>query len=90
MALFDCHKRGIKSQMDEIAREIDAEITRLSDSLTGMVARGVPETDDDYLAVKDALDRATQSRVVAVKPWQDAMETLDREAAAALEQFART
>jgi len=89
ISLTDCHKSGLKLQMDETAREIDAEITRISDSLTGMIARGVPETNDDYLAAKNALDRTTQSRVVAVKPWQDAMDALDREAAAALEEFAK-
>jgi hypothetical protein len=80
-------KRQLKAHIDTAAMEVDAELTKLNDALTAMKARGVPEVDNEYVKARESLERAIQSRMEIVKPWQEALDALDREMATALEQF---
>jgi len=85
--MFRCFRETILAGKSEAATRFADQIATLSAALTALVAKGVPQDNEDYKKAQRLLDDAIASRDSALKPFDDALAKLDESAKRALEQF---
>jgi hypothetical protein len=87
ISMFDCYRETITSARTEAASRFADEINKLSNSVAGMISRGIPEGDATLSTTRQQLDDAIARRDAAVNQFDASLTQLNRSAQAALEQF---
>jgi hypothetical protein len=87
IAMFDCFKQQIKDGIAQVALMFDPKIAQVADSLKNMKASSVPETDNDYVALKAKMDELIAQRSQALSGLQDALNKLETNSTAAIDRL---
>lgn len=85
--MFDCYREGILSKRAEASAAFEPQLSQLSAALVSLKAKGVPENDNDYVAVTAHIQDVVLKREQALKTFDAAVAKLNDEATKALQQF---
>lgn len=85
--MFDCYKQHIRSGIAQVSASFDPQMTQVSDSLKQLLARGVPEADDDYQRLKATLNKLVADRSSALAGLEDALGKLEKASAEAIDRL---
>ena len=88
--MFDCYKQQLRTGIAQIAATFDPQMNQISDALKQMLARGVPEGDDDYQRVKAQLEKLVSDRGSAIAGLEDALSKLEKSATEAIDRLANS
>lgn len=80
IAMMNCFRDNLTEQKQLIYNAFDPAINQITESLKNLIARSVPETDDDYIKVKNNLDELLEKRKVAIAKIDTSLEELDASA----------
>lgn len=90
VAMFACFRDSLVAARADVVGQFLSQISALTGTLTALRAKGVPETDNDYVAVKKQLDDLTARLAAAVRPIDEVLAKLEQTSKTALEQFLGT
>jgi len=85
--VFACHRNQILAQIDAAPKPFDVALASLNESLAQLTAKGVPASDDDYIAVAAQRDKTLADRASAVEQMQQALEQLNASEKQAMESL---
>lgn len=88
--MFACFRQTLNEGRDKSINTFAPEIAKLSASLAGFSARGIPVTAAEYVAAKAEFDRAVGLRDTALRPFDEALSKLAEAETIAMNQFLGT
>lgn len=85
--MFECFKESIITKRALVSSSFDPAIEMLNQSLVNLVAQSVPQTDDDYVNLKNKLNSLVTQRENALKSFDEALMKLDSDMKTSLESI---
>lgn len=85
--MFDCYRETISSARTEAASRFVDQINMLSNSVAGMISRGIPEGDATLATTRQQLTDAIARRDAAVQQFDASLAKLNQSAQTTLDQF---
>jgi hypothetical protein len=89
-SMFACFRDTITTAKVEAASRFESQLATLTATLTNLVSRGVPDTDNDYVQTKAQLTDLLTRRDALVQSFDAALQRLSEQSATAMAQFLGT
>ncbi|WP_375576642.1 hypothetical protein [Paracidovorax oryzae] len=86
-AMFGCYRDVLVSARDQALHVFEPQINTLKTNLASLIAKGVPETDDDYVSAKQKLDEAVAALRKVSDEWTQRLADHDKMVKDSLEKF---
>ncbi|KFF24139.1 hypothetical protein [Chryseobacterium vrystaatense] len=80
IAMMNCFRDNLTEQKQLIYNAFDPAINQITESLKNLIAKSVPETDDDYIKVKSNLDGLFEKRKEALAKIDQSLVELEASA----------
>jgi molecular chaperone DnaK (HSP70) len=87
--MLNCFKESLVEKRTEIFNAFDPIISQVSDVIKNLKAKGVPESDDDFIAVKKNFDDLLNKRKNAVDKIDQAILNLEKSTKSTLESLTK-
>lgn len=78
LSMFNCHRSEIEVHRTNATTQFEIEISKLSSVVSTLLTKGIPETDQIVVDAKALLAKAVEKRDEAAKPFNEAIEALNK------------
>lgn len=85
--LFECHRGSLVATRDAVAKSFNDQLATISNSLVTLRSNNVPETDDDFVAVRKQFDDLVAKRDAQLAQFEAALSKLDEAMKKAIDQM---